>query len=83
MCTLKWEIIEKYATDSRSNISADYWNDFLLGIEAQMSDNYTMEDIEITRFHDKHITESSEAFEHLRHIIPCKENAFLLRKCGN
>lgn len=80
MCTLKWEIIEKYASDSRSNISSDYWKNFLLGIEAQMSDSYTLEDIEITRYHDKHITEPSEAFEHLQYLIPCRENAFLLRE---
>lgn len=79
MCTLKWEIIEKYAADSRSNISPDYWDSFLLSIEAQMSDSYTLEDIEITRYHDKHITEPSEAFEHLHHLTPCKENAFLFR----
>lgn len=79
MCTLKWEIIEKYAADSRSNISPDYWDNFLLSIEAQMSDSYTLEDIEITRYHDKHITEPSEAFEHLQQLISCKENAFLFR----
>lgn len=80
MCTLKWEIIEKYATDSRSNISPNYWNDFLAGIEAQMNDSYALEDIEITRYHDKYITEPAKAFAHLQHLIPCKENAFLFRR---
>lgn len=79
MCTLKWEIIERYAAVSRSDISPDYWDNFLLGIEAQMSNSYTLEDIEITRYRDKHITEPSEAFEHLQQLIPCKENAFLFR----
>ena len=79
MCTLKWEIIGEYAADSRANLSPDYWNDFLLGIEAQMNDSYTLEDIEITRYHDKRVAEPSEAFEHLQHLVPCKENAFLFR----
>lgn len=79
MCTLKWEIIEKYAADSRSNISSNYWSDFLLDIEAQMNGSYTLEDIEHTRYHDKRITEPVEAFEHLQQLIPCEENAFLFK----
>lgn len=79
MCTLKWEIIEKYAKESRLNISHDDWNDHLSDIRAQMHDNYTLEDIKITQYYDKHITEPAEAFEHLQYLIPCRENAFLFR----
>lgn len=82
MCTLKWEIMEKYAVDSRSNISPNYWDDILAGIETQMNGSYDLEDIEITRYHDKRVTEPDAAFEHLRHLIPCRENAFLFRGIG-
>lgn len=80
MCTLKWEIFEKYAIDSRYNIPLDYWDNFLSGIEDQMNDNYTLKDIEGTCYHDKQVTESVEVFEHLQHLIPSKGNAFLFRK---
>lgn len=79
MCTLKWEIIEKYAVDKRSNIAQNYWDIFLSDIKSQMGDVYVLEDIEVTRYHGKE-TSPHEAFAYLRKLIPRKENAFLFRE---
>lgn len=79
MCTLKWEIIEKYAIDNRSNIARNYWDIFWSDIKSQMGDVYCLEDIEVTRYHGKE-TSPHEAFAYLRKLIPRKENAFLFRE---
>ena len=39
----------------------------------------TLESVERTRFHTKEEVEQRDAFAHLDMLIPCKENAFLLR----
>lgn len=46
----------------------------------QMQGIYVIDDIEATRFHTKDEIEQKEAFAHLDKLIPCRENAFLLRK---
>lgn len=79
LCTLKWEIWERFGADSRKNISDDYSKTFLASLEAQMNDVYSLEDIYTTRYHQK-VTSPQEAFTHLEHLIPCRENAFLFRK---
>ena len=79
MCTLKWEIIEKYAVDNRSNITQDYWDGFLSNIETQMGDAYSLEDIEVTRYHTRAEIEQRDAFLYFDKLVPCRENAFLLR----
>lgn len=79
MYTLKWEIIEKYAVDNRSNFTQNYWDGFLSDIESQMGETYNLEDIEATRYHQKE-TSLHEAFAYLRELIPKKENAFLFRE---
>lgn len=40
----------------------------------------TLESVERTRYHTKEELEQRQAFAHLDKLIPCKENAFLLRK---
>lgn len=80
LCTLKWEIWEKYGQVLRKDIPNEYSNTFLKQYESQTDDTYTIEDIENTRYHDKSVTEPSEAFEYLEHLIPCSENAFLFRE---
>lgn len=40
----------------------------------------TLESVERTRFHTKEEVEQRDAFAHLDMLIPCKENAFLLRE---
>lgn len=79
MCTLKWEIIEKYAVDNRSNITQDYWDGFLSNIETQMRDAYSLEDIEVTRYHTRAEIEQRDASLYIDKLVPCRENAFLLR----
>ena len=44
---------------------------------------YPMELIEEERFHDKTATSPKEAFAFMERLMPCRENAFLLRKFCN
>lgn len=78
LCTLKWEIWEQFPVTSRASLPEDAAEQYLDEIMSQSENGYTVEEIVRTRFHRKE-TSSQEAFEHLHHLIPCKENAFLLR----
>lgn len=51
-------------------------------IKSQMGDAYTLEDIEVTRYHGKE-TSPHEAFAYLRELIPRKENTLLFQKRKN
>ena len=42
--------------------------------------NYDYEEELNTKYVDKNITSSKDAFEHLQKLIPSKANAFLFRK---
>lgn len=79
LCTLKWEIWEKYGRISRSDIPEDYLNTFIAGYEEQTDNSYTIEDICNTRYHSKE-TPPEEAFKYLQDLIPSRNNAFLFRK---
>ena len=79
LCTLKWDIWEKYGADFLENIPDNYFKIFLARFEEQMDEVYTLEDIYITRYHQKVVT-PEEAFAHLKEITPSRENAFLWRK---
>lgn len=48
LCTLKWEIWEKYGVESRKNIPSDYLKIFLAEFESQMDEVYSLEDIYIS-----------------------------------
>ncbi|MBD5542237.1 MAG: hypothetical protein HDR00_13820 [Lachnospiraceae bacterium] len=80
LCTLKWEIWEKYGRVSRCDIPDGYIKTFLVGYEQQMDDVYTMEDVHNTRYKDRSITTKEEAFAFMKQLIPKRENAFLFRK---
>lgn len=78
LCTLKWEIWEKFGITSRKDIPNDYSKTFLAGFEAQMDEVYSLEDIYITRYHQK-VVSPEEAFEFMKRIEPNRKNAFLFR----
>lgn len=81
LATLKWEIWESQQIESRADIPADYGKHFLQEILDQIrDDSYSLEDIEITRFHTKAELERKDVESHLGRLIPCRENAFLLRR---
>lgn len=80
MATLRWEIWSSQPTIRRSDIPADYRKKYLLDIEQQMGGNYTIEEIETTRFRGKDEIAQRDAFAHLEQLQPCRENAFLYNK---
>lgn len=83
IATLKWEIWEQLPQTKRNEIPPDYRAQELQELQElqeQMHGVYTMEDIEITRYHTKAEIEQKEVEAFLDRLIPCKENAFLFRK---
>lgn len=83
IAALKWEIWESQPQTKRAEIPPDYRLQVLQElqeVQEQMHGVYTMEDIEVTRYHTKEEMEQKDAFAHLDKLIPCKENAFLFRK---
>lgn len=82
MAALKWKIWEKQPDTKRAEIPSNYRQQELQELQElqeQMHDAYTMEDIEITRFHTEAEFARMEVEGHLSRLIPSKENAFLLR----
>lgn len=79
LCTLKWEIWERFPVTSRASLPEDAAQEYLDGIMSQSENGYTVEEIVRTRFHSKE-TPPQEAFAHLKCLTPCRENAFLLRR---
>lgn len=82
MATAKYELMEKYARCSRSEIgnAQQYWDTFLKRLIATAHGHYD-EEIETTaHFQDKTITTPDEAFNHLQVVQPTIKNAFLFRK---
>ncbi len=85
IATLKWEIWESQPQTRRADIPPDYRRKELQEIkelQEQMNNVYTMDDIEITRFHTKAEIARKEVEACLGQLIPRKENAFLFRKKG-
>lgn len=78
LCTLKWEIWEKYGNALRKDIPEGYLETFLAQYEAQTDEAYTLEDIRNTRYHPKAVS-PEEAFRFMQDLKPCRENAFLFR----
>lgn len=71
--------IDAWESASRTNIDPDYWEIFIAKRLAEWP-YYSMDIIHRREFNPKGSTSVSEAFEHLHHLIPCLENAFLFRK---
>lgn len=80
IATLEWEIWETQPQTKRDEVPLDYRLQKLQELQEQTHDVYTMEDIEITRFHTKAEIAQKEVEAQLDKLIPCKENAFLFRK---
>ena len=78
LCTLKWEIWERYGKTLRKNIPEGYSEMFLAQYEAQTDEAYTIEDICNTRYHSR-IASPEEVFNFVFDLKPCRENAFLFR----
>lgn len=80
LCGLKWEIWNQFPTTRRDTLPPDAAEKFLDSIMSQSENGYTVAEIERTRYHDKTQIPPEEAFAHLDHLIPSRENAFLLRR---
>lgn len=84
MSTLRWELMEKYSSISRStlpyNEEADaYWKTFIDDLMAEV-EFYDYEDELHTKYVDKAITEPKDVFSHLAELTPTIDNAFLFNK---
>ena len=78
LATLKWELWEMQPRESRKEIPDGYIEEYLKGFTDQMIDgSYSLEAIEMTRFHTKAEREQKEVNAHLEKLNPCMENAFL------
>lgn len=80
LATLRWEIWSSKPTVQRVSIPADYREKYLQDIQQQMGENYSIDEIETTRFRDKAEIAQREAFAHLQRLEPSRENAFLYNK---
>lgn len=80
IATLRWEIWESQRGTKRAEIPQTYRLSKLQELEEQMHGVYTIEDIEITRFHTNAEFTQKEVEGHLDRLRPCRENAFLFRK---
>lgn len=81
LATLKWELWERQSQEMRANIPLGYRQQYLRGFTDQITDeSYSLEAIEITRFHTKEEIVQKEVETHMERLIPRKENAFLFRK---
>lgn len=82
MATAKYELMEKYSFESRSNIKnpKQHWKKFIEELIASAKGHYDVETEDNAYFIDKNITEYDTAFEHLNHIEPNRKTAFLFNK---
>ena len=71
--------MDAWGTASRIDIGPGYWEEFIAKRLAEWP-YYTMDIIHRREFNPKGFISPSEAFEHLNHLIPCRENAFLWNK---
>ena len=84
LATLRWELMEKYSPGYLKDMplpeEADaYWENYINGLMAEVK-YYEYEAELHTKFIDKNIVESSEAFAHLLDLQPNHNNAFLFNK---
>lgn len=81
LASLKWEIWLLMPQESRRLIPDGYGEQYLRGFVDQIADDsYSLEAIEVTRFHTKAEIAQKEVDAHLDKLIPCKNNAFLFHK---
>lgn len=80
MASLKWDIWESEGVQDRAGLPEDYCKQFRELFEKKIHPYDTPETVERSRFHTKEEIEQRDAFAHLDKLIPCRENAFLLRK---
>ena len=79
LSTLKWEIWETEPLTKREIISGNEWEQYCT--ERFMEWPYfNLEYINRLVFHPKEVIPATEIFEHLDHLKPCLENAFLFNK---
>lgn len=79
MATLKWEIWASMKPWNRSDMPAVLFEQF---INERLKEwhGFTYEDVRAREFNPKGDVDDKQAFSHLEHLIPSKENAFLFRK---
>ena len=76
LATLLYEILEEHCAVRRKDIPKDYWEKYKKHVLSEWY--FNEDDINKKHFVDKTITEQKDAFEHLNHLHPNKNNAFLL-----
>lgn len=79
MAKMQWELIEKTSPAKRADLNG-YLQEFYREIEGHNKVSYHIADAVATRFKPKGQIEIAEAFEHLKRILPNKNNAFLFDK---
>lgn len=85
MAISAWKFIEKETAFCRAELDADYWEDNIAKRYAKYN-RARKNPAGVRKFeaqfiyHPKGQTTYEEAFAHLNHLIPCKENAFLFRE---
>lgn len=79
LSTLKWEIWEREPIANRKNMIGNEWDKY---VETRFKEwpYFNLEYIDGLIFKPKNIISYEDAFEHLQHLIPRKENAFLFRR---
>lgn len=80
LAALKWDIWENEGIQPRNSFPDNYNEVFRQDFAVKLEPYDTLESVERTRFHTKEEVEQRDAFAHLDMLIPCKENAFLLRE---
>lgn len=83
LASLKWNLweylCEKDGLQKRDNLPDNAKEQYIESIMKDSENNYTIEEINRTKFKDKNITTPEEAFEHLGKIKVTKDNAFLFK----
>lgn len=84
MATMRWSLLEKYSVCSRTDLpfgekADEYWKQYIDSLMTEV-EHYDY-DVEMhTKFIDKSIISPKDAFEHLNHITPNSNTAFLFNK---
>jgi len=81
LASLKWEIWEQQPLVKRKDLPPNALQQFqqtILG-RCNYESGMNLESLNRERFHDKNITEPEEAFSYRNRLVPCMENAFLMR----
>lgn len=79
MATLKYEIFQSVEPVKRTNVSITK-EQFAEDIVSRCPYNFTIEDVEKTRYHDRTKVPYDEVFAFQKNLIPNKQNAFLFKK---